>query len=63
MGIQAQMVREILAWWDEEEKGGYGYDWSFAPIHPKDPEYRQAYAEAQRIWLEHWWPYEGERPN
>ena len=51
---------EIVAWWDDEERGGYGYDWSFAPVKPDDPEYRQRYAEAQRLFLEHWIPYESD---
>lgn len=36
----------------------YGYDFSFAPIAPIDPDYRQAYQEAQLRWLEHWVPNE-----
>ena len=49
---------EIVAWWDDEERGGYGYDYYFTPIKPVDPEYRQTLAEQQRIFLEHWVPYE-----
>ena len=54
------MVSEQWAWWDEEERAGYGYDYYFTPVNPKDPEYRQAYAEAQKRWLERWCPYEGD---
>lgn len=54
---------EIVAWWDEEERAGYGYDYAFTPIKPEDPEYRQLYAEVQKRWLAHWWPYEGDLPH
>lgn len=51
------MNAEVWVPWDDEERGGYGYDFVFTPVKPADPEYRQAHAEAQRLWLEHWMPY------
>jgi hypothetical protein len=37
----------------------YGFDFAFAPTTPDDPEYRQAYGNAQLKWLEMWEPKEG----
>jgi hypothetical protein len=39
---------------DEDE---YMYEFSFTPVKPIDPEYRQAYGALQRAWLENWKPY------
>lgn len=33
-----------------------GYDFSFAPYLPVDPEYRQTYSERQMMWLDEWHP-------
>lgn len=59
--LEAEM--EIVAWWDDEEKAGYGYDYYFTPAKPEDPEYRQLQSEAQKLWLAHWEPYEGDLPH
>lgn len=33
-----------------------GYDFSFAPCRPQDPEYRQMYGERHLKWLAQWEP-------
>jgi hypothetical protein len=33
-----------------------GYDFSFAPNKPVDPDYRQAYLCLQLAWLDRWQP-------
>jgi DNA-binding sugar fermentation-stimulating protein len=35
--------------WDHED---FGFVFAFSPVKPIDPEYRQAYREAQMRWLE-----------
>ena len=51
--------KETWADWDDEDRGGYGFDWTFTPVHPDNPEYRQLLSELQLRWLEQWHPYEG----
>jgi hypothetical protein len=38
-------------------------DFTFAPCLPSESEYRQAYAEAQRVWLYNWEPQQERRPQ
>lgn len=38
---------------DEE----YLYEFAFTPEAPIEPEYAEAYVEAQKRWLEAWKPY------
>ena len=45
---------------DEWEHDEVGCVFAFSPERPLDPEYRQAYQEAQLKWLERWEPYEGD---
>ena len=40
--------------WGEDMQPGY--DDSFAPLCPVDPEYRQSYSLLQLSWLERWMP-------
>lgn len=43
----------------EERDCECGYDWTFAPVKPADPEYRMAYSELQKVWLLRWVPRVG----
>jgi len=58
--VEVHVLREKYAEWDDEERGGAGFDFTFAPAKPDNPEYRQLLAEMQRRWLECWQPYEGD---
>jgi hypothetical protein len=48
---------------DAEREPIPGYDFTFAPYRPRDPEYRQTHMGRQLRWLEDWEPMNGSYPQ
>lgn len=47
----------------EIEEMECGYCFAFAPVDPIEPQFQQAYQEAQKRWLELWAPAPGDWPQ